>query len=862
MARKILLADDSVTAQNMGRKILADAGYDVITVNNGSAALKRITETKPDLIVLDVYMPGYSGLEVCQRIKDAEETAHIPVLLTVGKLEPFKPEEARRVRADGHIVKPFEASELLTAITRLEDRMVPQQADGRFGSVSGVERFGDSGGRKTENTDADTGWKSRLRFPSKKKKEEPEPEAEDAAAAAPFRDFRKNKGKATANAPFSVKAPPPPGQEPGLVPDIPRDITPDELDALSALAAKLDGPIPAAENIVPMAEATPATPTEPDQTKSNVAPVEAVSAETAADEGPKTYAEIVAAAKAKKENEYKAQAAAAIAAVESAPVVALAASAAVGAGLAATSEVEIPVKQTELAAETSAAVATPGAIETGAIETPPQQAAAATVPQPPIQEPAIQPAEISVAAVTVNTTTLAEEPAPVDRNDEPMFTTAANAIEQAKSEADRVEEKIEQKALEAEAQENTKPSLAEAAVAAKIEERPSETSAEQKSQSESQSEPHSKAEDVPAVAAQTEKSLTAELKAETVQSAPVAASAQAPATSEELSPSDAELAQALRLLTPSGGNSDSTIIPSHGTLIAAGQLLAEEALRNAASGPRWTAQSVALSPEENSISLEAEMFRAYMTIPSAAFTSLEPSKMTGVSAIEAAVENRLAAVELARTKIVSDQELQQTSEQTPSATAISTEATQPAEASEPEKLNAETMEATTAGTVTTEAAKPGVEMKDSPASSTDDAPASMVASAQAAIEPVEASDQPVNVEGETATVTQAEENQDSSSEDGSEESMAKDVKSKSGKSNWHQIRTAPAGTAADGNMVEAAKQAEGMAAEPPKAMAAVAAEGTSTAGPDASAIASIVDSVMADLRPKIVEEIAKKLAGK
>ena len=143
MARKILLADDSVTAQNMGRKILADAGYDVVTVNNGSAALKRITEIKPDLIVLDVYMPGYSGLEVCQRLKEAPETAHIPVLLTVGKLEPFKPEEARRVRADAHIVKPFEASELLTAITQLEDRMVPQQSDGRFStSVSGVERFG------------------------------------------------------------------------------------------------------------------------------------------------------------------------------------------------------------------------------------------------------------------------------------------------------------------------------------------------------------------------------------------------------------------------------------------------------------------------------------------------------------------------------------------------------------------------------------------------------------------------------------------------------------------------------------------------------------------------------------------------
>ena len=271
MARKILLADDSVTAQNMGRKILADAGYDVVTVNNGSAALKRITEIKPDLIVLDVYMPGYSGLEVCQRLKDAAGTAHIPVLLTVGKLEPFKPEEARRVKADAHIVKPFEASELLTAIMRLEDRMVPQQSEGtRFStSVSGVERFGgEATGKTTENkAGGDTGWKSRLGFPSKKKKEEPQPETEDVAAEPTFRDFRKTKNKAGTSVPLTVKEPPPPGQEPGLVPDIPRDITPEELDALSALAAKLDGPTPAVaaevkkeiEPLTPVVEAAAAS---------------------------------------------------------------------------------------------------------------------------------------------------------------------------------------------------------------------------------------------------------------------------------------------------------------------------------------------------------------------------------------------------------------------------------------------------------------------------------------------------------------------------------------------------------------------------------------------------------------------------
>src|SRR5689334_15018414 len=115
----------------MGRRILTDAGYEVITVNNGSAALKKIHEVRPDLIVLDVYMPGYGGLEVCQRLKESGETMRIPVLLSVGKMEPFKSDEAKRVRADGHIIKPFEASELLAALTRLEDRIVPPQDAGR-----------------------------------------------------------------------------------------------------------------------------------------------------------------------------------------------------------------------------------------------------------------------------------------------------------------------------------------------------------------------------------------------------------------------------------------------------------------------------------------------------------------------------------------------------------------------------------------------------------------------------------------------------------------------------------------------------------------------------------------------------------
>ncbi|MFL6299761.1 MAG: response regulator [Terriglobales bacterium] len=125
MALKILLADDSMTAQNMGKKILTEAGYDIIAVSNGAAALKKIAELKPDIAILDVFMPGYTGPEVCERIKNVHETSKIPVLLTVGKMEmtAFKPEETNRVKADGLIIKPFEATDLIAVIQKLEKKV-------------------------------------------------------------------------------------------------------------------------------------------------------------------------------------------------------------------------------------------------------------------------------------------------------------------------------------------------------------------------------------------------------------------------------------------------------------------------------------------------------------------------------------------------------------------------------------------------------------------------------------------------------------------------------------------------------------------------------------------------------------------
>ncbi|HEX8816967.1 MAG TPA: response regulator [Terriglobales bacterium] len=168
MPRKILLADDSVTAQNMGRRILTEAGYEVITVNNGAAAMKKIAEVKPDLVVLDVHMPGYGGLEICQRLREMPKLSRIPVLLTVGKLEPFRPDDARRVNADAFVIKPFEATELLAVLTRLEDKIVPSMPD-----------FGDD----------DSGWRNRLRIPAPyMKREERKEEPQDTQRPSAFEE--------------------------------------------------------------------------------------------------------------------------------------------------------------------------------------------------------------------------------------------------------------------------------------------------------------------------------------------------------------------------------------------------------------------------------------------------------------------------------------------------------------------------------------------------------------------------------------------------------------------------------------------------------------------------------------------------
>ena len=107
--RRLLLADDSVTIQKVVNLTFADEGIDVVAVGDGDAAMQKFVEAMPDLVMVDVNMPGLDGYRICEMIKQDDETKHIPVILLVGSFEPFDEEEARRVGADDFLTKPFQS---------------------------------------------------------------------------------------------------------------------------------------------------------------------------------------------------------------------------------------------------------------------------------------------------------------------------------------------------------------------------------------------------------------------------------------------------------------------------------------------------------------------------------------------------------------------------------------------------------------------------------------------------------------------------------------------------------------------------------------------------------------------------------
>jgi len=124
MRRTILLADDSPTIRRLVTQTFADGDFEIVSVSNGEAAIKKFDEVRPSVVLADIYMPGKNGYEVCSYIRNHPTLGTTPVVLLVGAFDAFDEENAKQAGATANITKPFEPG----ALTELVLSILPAEA--------------------------------------------------------------------------------------------------------------------------------------------------------------------------------------------------------------------------------------------------------------------------------------------------------------------------------------------------------------------------------------------------------------------------------------------------------------------------------------------------------------------------------------------------------------------------------------------------------------------------------------------------------------------------------------------------------------------------------------------------------------
>ena len=112
----ILIADDDTDIRDLVVFKLEQAGYDVVPVGDGLAALEGVRHHAPDLCVLDLMMPGLSGLDVCAELRRDPVTAALPVIMLTAKAQEADVTAGFATGADDYVVKPFSPRELLSRV--------------------------------------------------------------------------------------------------------------------------------------------------------------------------------------------------------------------------------------------------------------------------------------------------------------------------------------------------------------------------------------------------------------------------------------------------------------------------------------------------------------------------------------------------------------------------------------------------------------------------------------------------------------------------------------------------------------------------------------------------------------------------
>ena len=116
MSKKILIVDDEPDLLKPSLFRLKKQGYETVSASDGEEALKIARDQKPDLILLDIKLPVLNGYEVCERLKADETMRAIPVIFLTADASVGVEEGAKKARAAGYLLKPFDINQLLAKI--------------------------------------------------------------------------------------------------------------------------------------------------------------------------------------------------------------------------------------------------------------------------------------------------------------------------------------------------------------------------------------------------------------------------------------------------------------------------------------------------------------------------------------------------------------------------------------------------------------------------------------------------------------------------------------------------------------------------------------------------------------------------
>jgi CheY-like chemotaxis protein len=114
----VMIVDDQRTDRELAGRVVASSGHSSVYVEDANGAVEKAIECKPNLILLDVVMPGTSGFNACRNLKQNPATAHIPVVLVTSKGAESDKFWGKKQGADDYIVKPFTPEQLKTVVDR------------------------------------------------------------------------------------------------------------------------------------------------------------------------------------------------------------------------------------------------------------------------------------------------------------------------------------------------------------------------------------------------------------------------------------------------------------------------------------------------------------------------------------------------------------------------------------------------------------------------------------------------------------------------------------------------------------------------------------------------------------------------